>query len=78
MFFTFWVVVELTSQDEMVLDMLHYLYIIYILGLSADFWLQRYDKIGRLPSEIAQCIGIQIDSLILGLYLYLFGCQFVE
>ena len=47
MFFTFWVVVELTSQDEMVLDMLHYLYIIYILGLSADFWLQRYDKKSR-------------------------------
>lgn len=47
MFFTFWVVVEQTSQDEMVLDMLHYLYIIYILGLSADFWLQRYDKKSR-------------------------------
>ena len=38
MFFTFWVVVELTSQDEMVLDMLHYFYIIYpwtIRGLLA-------------------------------------------
>jgi len=78
MFFTFWVVVEQTSQDEMVLDMLHYLYIIYILGLSADFWLQRYDKIGRLPSEIAQCIGVQIDSLIPELYLCLSGCRFVE
>lgn len=29
MFFTFWVVVELTSLDEMIWDMLHYLYIIY-------------------------------------------------
>jgi hypothetical protein len=29
MFFTFWVVVELTSLDEMIWVILHYLYYIY-------------------------------------------------
>ena len=47
MFFAFWEVVEQTSLDEMFWVILHYLYIIYILGLSADFWLQRYDKKSR-------------------------------